>query len=44
MGEEIKPKYAPARIIELKPLWTEIDGDALRRDGLGKYIFIYIYI
>jgi hypothetical protein len=35
MGEEIKPKYAPPRIIELKPLWEDVDGEALRRDGLG---------
>eukprot|EP00965_Chrysotila_dentata_P162007 5349625-Pleurochrysis_carterae.AAC.2 len=36
MGEVIAPKHAPLKPRRLKPLWSDVDGDALVRHTLGR--------
>ena len=33
LGERIEPKYKPARVVQLGPLWAEVDGDDLVARG-----------
>jgi len=36
MGEVIGPKYPTTRKVVLKPLWWDVDGEQLVRDGMGR--------
>jgi len=36
LGERIEPKWKPPRVVELRPLWEDIDGDDLVEKGLGR--------
>ena len=36
LGERIEPKWKPPRIVQLPPLWEEVDEESLVERGLGR--------
>jgi hypothetical protein len=43
LGERIEPKWQPPRIVQLGPLWADVDGDDLVARGLGRVTENYFW-
>jgi hypothetical protein len=43
LGERIEPKWKPPRVVELRPLWHDVDGADLVARGLGRLTENYFW-